>query len=107
MSELQARDLRSWCPLMHASWSGSADVFRAVVVSIEDNLGRDQVRCARITVYTILYCGVILYYSYAREFRCLAALSRFSFRACVGGYVYTRKCQAKNAGVESRVRSVS
>lgn len=43
MSELQARDLRAWCPLMHAAWSGSADVFRAVVVAIEDNLGRDQV----------------------------------------------------------------
>ena len=43
MNELQARDLRSWCPLMHAAWSGSAEVFRAVVVAIEDNLGRDQV----------------------------------------------------------------
>lgn len=43
MNELQARDLRAWCPLMHAAWSGSADVFRAVVVAIEDNLGRDQV----------------------------------------------------------------
>lgn len=44
MNELQARDLRAWCPLMHAAWSGSAEVFRAVVVAIEDNLGRDQVR---------------------------------------------------------------
>lgn len=42
--ELQARDLRAWCPLMHSAWSGSAEVFRAVVVAIEDNLGRDQVR---------------------------------------------------------------
>lgn len=42
-NELQARDLRTWGPLMHASWSGSAEVFRAVVVSIEDHLGRDQV----------------------------------------------------------------
>lgn len=29
---------------MHAAWSGSAEVFRSVVVAIEDNLGRDQVR---------------------------------------------------------------
>ena len=43
MDELQARDLRAWCPLMHAAWSGSADVFRSVVMAIEDNLGRDQV----------------------------------------------------------------
>lgn len=47
MKELEAKDLRAWCPLMHAAWSGSAEVFRAVVVAIEDNLGRDQVRCRR------------------------------------------------------------
>lgn len=55
MDELQARDLRAWCPLMHAAWSGSAEVFRAVVVAIEDNLGRDQVRSYWLSVVLALF----------------------------------------------------
>lgn len=42
-SELETKDLRAWSPLMHAAWSASAEVFRAVVAAIELALGKDQV----------------------------------------------------------------
>ena len=76
MNELQARDLRAWCPLMHAAWSGSAEVFRAVVVAIEDNLGRDQVLyctvpvlCKCIILHLVVACCDVLVLVLLRCFR--------------------------------------
>lgn len=58
--ELQAKDLRAWGALMHAAWSASAEVFRAVVAAIELTLGKDQVR--------VLVCRLFLFFSVCSSF---------------------------------------
>lgn len=49
---------------MHAAWSGSAEVFRAVVVAIEDHLGRDQVRCT-VDALLIAACLSLIFFFFA------------------------------------------